>query len=96
MDYLTVVIASLLILIIVAAMVLKMNLITAAGVGTISAIFGAIVSSATCWIVAPASVGLCALSGAISSMWSSTLTLYFAMMQAQAQGVHIGLVLTGG
>jgi hypothetical protein len=39
--------------------------------------------------------GLCAMSGAIANMWSSTLTMYFAMMQAEAQGVKIGFLIGG-
>ncbi|UXD22032.1 hypothetical protein IPA_01015 [Ignicoccus pacificus DSM 13166] len=95
MDELTIIAVSLILLMIVASIALKMNLVTAAGVGTLSALFGGAISYGVCYFVNPASAILCGVAGSIASMWSSTLTLYFAMMQAAAQGVHIGFVISG-
>jgi hypothetical protein len=94
-DELTIITVSLIILMIVAAVVFKMNLVTAAGVGSLSALFGGAIAYGTCYLIEPASAALCGAAGAIASMWSSALTLYFTMSQAAAQGVHIGLVIGG-
>ena len=87
---------SLVLLIVVSAMVLKMNLVTAAGIGTVAALFGGTTAYAVCYFVSPASAAMCATAGAISGMWASTLTFYFAQAQASAQGIHIGLLVGGG
>jgi len=93
MDSLTIIIASLIILMLVSTVVLKMNLVTVSGIGTVSAIFGGVLSYGLCYFLNPASTVLCATAGAVSSMWSSMITFYFAQAQASAHGIQIGFMI---
>ena len=92
-DYVTIAIISLILLIIVSTVVLKMNVVVAAGVGSISGLFGAAVSYGVCYFIDPVTAVTCALAGSISSMWSSALAMYFTATHAKV--IHLGIIVGG-